>query len=289
VSVATRLGSEIMELGEGPMWSPRQRALFWFDVAGRRLFRRGIGDGEATSWPLDRAPGSFGWRKEGVIFAFRNGLFLADRPEGPFRRIETPEIDFARERFNDGKVDRRGRFWVGSFNPGFAEGGGSLFRVDPDLTVRRMDSGVTMSNGIGWSPDDRTMYFADSRPGCIWSYEFDVGSGDIGERRCFLDYAGRSGRPDGLTVDAEGFLWVAEVTAGRIARYGPDATLDRTVTLPVSKPTSIVFGGPDYRTLFITSMRLGLSEQDLLAEPDAGGLFCIRCEVAGMPEPLFGG
>lgn len=284
-----RLGTVNLELGEGPLWSPRERALWCIDVVGRQIVRIDPASGEASTWPLERMPGAFGWRAEGVIFAFRNGLALAPAPHGPFTGIEDHGIDFSVERFNDGAVDRRGRFWVGSFNPRFAAGGGSLYRVDPDLSVHKLDTGVTMSNGIGWSPDDRTMYFADSRPGCVWCYDFDAENGAVGERRVFLDYEGRPGHPDGLTVDSEGFVWVAEVTAGRVARYAPDGRLERTVDLPVSKPTSVMFGGPDLRTLFVTSMRLGLSEEEAAAESEAGGVFVIECDTPGIREPQFGG
>lgn len=281
--------SETAELGEGPMWSPTDRTLYWFDVSNRRLFRQ-AGAGESpTSWVLDKMPGSFGFRaKGGVIFAFRNGLALGDRPEGPFVQIEAPVIDFSRERFNDGKVDQRGRFWVGTFNPKMEPGGGNLFRIDPDLSVHRMDTGISMSNGIGWSPDDRIMYYADSRPGRIWSYDFDLARGEIQNRRIFVDYAGKHGRPDGLTVDADGFVWVAEIMASRVARYRPDGSLDRVVNLPISWPTSVIFGGPDLRTLFITSMRVSL-EKELAAEPLAGAVFSVNVGVRGRLEPQFAG
>lgn len=286
-----RIGEGICELGEGPMWDQRAGALSWFDVPPRRLLRRTVPDGETIVTQLDKMPASFGWRSGGgMIFAFRNGLALAGDTGAVEREIDcSGALDFATQRFNDGAVDRRGRFWVGGFHPKVEDGGGGLFRVDADLSIRRMDSGVTMSNGIAWSPDDRTMYFADSRPGCVWRYDFDVDAGEIGPRGVFLDYADRPGRPDGLTVDAEGFVWIAEVTAGRVARYAPDGRLDRVVEVPVSKPTSVIFGGPDFRTLFITTMRLGLSDEERVAEPLAGALFACEPGVAGLPEPTFAG
>lgn len=291
MSQPVRIGDAIDELGEGPMWSPGDSSLVWFDVPARLLKRRAFPDGETEATQLVRMPGALGWRAAGgMIMAFRNGLALTDRRGAVEREIDcSGALDFATQRFNDGAVDRRGRFWVGGFHPKVEDGGGGLFRVDPDLSIRRMDSGVTMSNGIAWSPDDRTMYFADSRPGCVWRYDFDVESGAIGPRGVFLDYADRPGRPDGLTVDAEGFVWIAEVTAGRVARYAPDGRLDRVVALPVSKPTSVIFGGPGFRTLFITTMRLGLSAEELAAEPLAGALFACDPGVAGLPEPAFAG
>jgi sugar lactone lactonase YvrE len=284
-----QFGSVIAELGEGPMWSPGEGAFYWIDVTQRRFYRQTAERGEAEVWQFEKMPGSYGFRRGGgFIFAFRNALALGDGPTGPFTPIGTPMIDFKVERFNDGKVDRRGRFWVGSFDPTFRDGGGSLYRVDTDLKVTRMDQGVSMSNGIGWSPDNRTMYFADSRPGSIWCYDFDLESGEIGDRRTFLDYAGRPGRPDGLTVDAEGFIWVAEVTAQRIARYDPKARLERAIEVPVSRPTSVMFGGADMRTLLITSMRLGMSAEEQAKEPLAGANFVFQADVQGVVEPMFG-
>lgn len=285
-----QFGTTVAELGEGPMWSVAEQTFYWIDVTQRRLYRQSRAEDQAAHWSLERMPGSFGFRAGGgLIFAFRNALALSDRPQGPFTPIDTAMIDFKVERFNDGKVDRRGRFWVGSFDPTFRDGGGSLYRVDADLSVTRMDRGVTMSNGIGWSPDNRTMYFADSRPGQIWCYDFDIERGEIGERRIFLDYAGRDGRPDGLTVDAEGFVWVAEVEAHRIARYDPAGRLERTIEMPVSRPTSVMFGGANLRALLVTSMRLGLSAEQLAKERLAGATFMIGMDVGGLPEPKFAG
>lgn len=290
-SDVVRIGEDICELGEGPMWESREGAFYWFDVPPRRLLRHALADGATVATQLEKMPASFGWRAGGgLIFAFRNGLALTDAAGVVEREISCDGVvDFATQRFNDGAVDRAGRFWVGGFHPKVEEGGGGLFRVDPDLSVRRMDTGVTMSNGIAWSPDDKTMYFADSRPGCVWTYDFDVATGEIGPRRVFLDYSERPGRPDGITVDSEGFIWIAEVTAGRVARYDPDGRLDHVVAVPVSKPTSVIFGGHDLETLFITSMRLGLSDAELVAEPLAGANFACVPGVAGLPEPLFGG
>jgi len=286
-----RIGEDICELGESPMWAPGEAALYWFDVPPRRLLRRVLPDGETVVTQLEKVPASFGWREGGgMIFAFRNGLVLTDATGAVEREISCEGVvDFATQRFNDGAVDRRGRFWVGGFHPKVDPGGGGLFRVDPDLTVRKMDSGVTMSNGIAWSPDDRTMYFADSRPGCVWRYDFDVGTGEIGPRGVFLDYADRPGRPDGLTVDSEGFVWIAEVTAGRVSRYDPQGRLERVIAVPVSKPTSVIFGGDGLRTLFITTMNLGLSAAERTTEPLAGALFACAPGATGLPETAFAG
>jgi L-arabinonolactonase len=146
---------------------------------------------------------------------------------------------------------------------------GALYRVDPDLGVHRMDVGITLSNGIAWSPDDRTMYYCDSRPGRIYAYDYDLATGTIGNRRLFVDFKGRKGRPDGCTVDAEGGLWVAEISASQVVRFDPSGKEEFALRLPVSRPTSVMFGGSDLRTLFITSMKHGLSAEELAREPQA--------------------
>lgn len=287
MSNVKRIGSETAELGEGPLWSAERGSLTWFDVSGRKLWRHRPG-AEAHALPLDRMPASFGWRQGGMIFAFRNGLALTDFDGAVEQEIPCTPVDFAKERFNDGAVDRQGRFWIGSFNPKVAPEAGSLYRVDHDLTVHKVETGFTMSNGLGWSPDGRTLYFADTRPGCIRAFDLDLDSGQTSNRRILIDYADTKGRPDGMTVDSEGCLWVAEVEASRIARYDPEGAFMSSLPMPVSKPTCITFGGPDYATLYITSMRLGFDAERLAAEPEAGGLFRAEPGVKGLPEPQFG-
>ena len=152
-----------------------------------------------------------------------------------------------------------------------------------------MDEGFVISNGRAWSPDDKTMYHTDSVPGRIDAYDFDLAAGTLSNRRVLIDYAGKGCRPDGCTVDAQGCLWVAEVEGWRVARYRPDGTLDSQIALPFRKPSSVMFGGDDLRTLFITSVTAGLSEQELAQQPNAGMLMAVDVGVAGLPEPRFAG
>lgn len=278
------------DLGEGPLWSDAEKALYWHDVTARILHRLDPASGEVRSHPLPAMPGSFAFRRSGgMLAAFRNRLALFDADGGTASDIRGHDIDFGSERCNDGACDPGGRFWVGTFDPSLERTGGSLYRIDPDLSVHRMDTGFAMSNGIAWSPDGQVMYFADSRPGRIYRYDFDPRSGTLGERAVLLDYADRQGRPDGCTVDSEGFLWVAEVTAGQVSRYAPDGRHDRSIRLPVSKPTSLAFGGRDLRRLYVTTMRYGLSGAEREAEPLAGRLLSVEVDVAGQLEHLFGG
>ncbi len=277
-------------LGECPLWDSRSGRLFSIDCMSRKLFCH-TGDGaRQEEWSLPRTPGSFALRASGgMLMAYRRGLAFIEPGTAMLDEIPTPGIDVATEIFNDGECDRRGRFWVGTMDRDVAKPVGALYRVDPDLRVTRMDGGITLANGIAWSPDDRTMYFCDSRPGRIWAYDFDVATGAIDNRRVFVDFAGRRGRPDGCTVDAEGGLWVAEIAAGQVVRFDPSGREVAAIATPVSKPTSVTFGGPGLRTLFVTSMRYGLSDEELAREPQAGCVFAVDANVAGLPATRFGG
>lgn len=283
-------GDVVCDLGEGPLWDERSGHLYWHDVTARRLHRTDASGTASQSWELAKMPGSFALRDGGgLLAAFRNQLALFAPDTGKTEEITGHGIDFGRERFNDGACDARGRFWAGTFDPSMKSATGCLYRIDPDLSVHRMDTGLAMSNGLAWSPDGATLYFADSRPGKVYRYAFDMDRGTIGAREVFLDYSDRPGRPDGCTVDSEGFLWVAEVTAGRVSRYAPSGRAVGALQLPVSKPTSVAFGGADLDTLFITCMRYGLSEEDLAREPLAGRLLSARVGVAGRHEPALAG
>lgn len=224
--------------------------------------------------------------------AWRNGLGLIDPAARRFDPVPAgaPGVgpDFALERFNDGACDRHGRFWTGTMARTLTDKVGHLFRIDPDLSVHRMLDGIILSNGIAWSPDQRTMYHCDSGARVVRAYEFDADAGTVANPTVFLDLA-RHGLPDGCTVDAEGHLWVALVEAGTLLRFAPSGAIVASVRLPVSRPTSVAFGGGDLRTLFVTTMRDGLSAASQAAEPAAGHLLTLRPGVAGLPEPRFAG
>ncbi len=275
-------------LGEGPVWDVASQTLFTLDCMSRVMYGR-TADGLEIAHQLPRTPGSFALRRGGgMLMAYRRGLALIDVASGSLEDVAAP-IDFATEIFNDGKCDRRGRFWAGTMDREIKQPVGGLFRVEPDLTVTRMDTGITLANGIAWSPDNKTMYFCDSRPGHIWAYDYDIEAGAVANRRMHVDFAGRAGRPDGCTVDAEGGLWVAEISAGQLVRFAPDGTETAVLKCPVSRPTSVMFGGADLRTLFVTSMRHGLDEEALAGEALAGATFALDPGVAGLPEPRFAG
>jgi sugar lactone lactonase YvrE len=264
----------------------QEQALYWVDCLTRELFRWVQATKELTQWPLTGIPGSFAFCADGrLLFAYRNGLTFFDPATGQFSAIPVDKVDFSVERFNDGKCDARGRFWVGTMDKELKRTVGSLYRVDAGVGFCRMDdSFLTLSNGITWSPDGSTMYLCDSRPGKILRYDYDLESGTIKNRQVFIDYTERVGRPDGCTTDAEGGIWVAEFDAGQIARFDPNGHCERVIELPVSRPTSVAFGGNNLDMLFITSMRHGV---DIAEEPSAGDVFVADPGVNGMAPTPF--
>jgi len=277
-------------LGEGPCWDSRDQVLYWVDILKPALHRFNPATGEDEARAMDSmvslvAPRSRG----GLVVAAQNGIVQLDFETG--RRIPFAHPEEARpaNRYNDGRCDRRGRLWVGSLDMGTAPNRGSLFRVDPDGNWQRMDSGFTISNGIGFSPDDTSMYFVDSGRRTVYVYDFDVERGEIAHRRPFIELADGQGSPDGLTVDAEGFVWLAIWDGWTVIRYDPDGRVAMRVPLPVPRPTSCCFGGPDLRTLYITSASVRLPEQALADAPLSGALFACVPGVSGLPETPFAG
>jgi L-arabinonolactonase len=286
---ATVISDHRDELGEGPVWCTKTGRLYWIDGLGRKVHRLDPASGVVTSWALSMMPGSLALRERGgALIAMRNGLVLFDFDTGQATPLESG-VDYGQERFNDGKCDRRGRFWVGTMHRAMTDPVGAVYRIDPDRRVHRVQPGIRLGNGFAWSPDDRVMYHTDSRPGIVFAYDFEPEAGTLSNRRVFLDYTGLPHGPDGCTVDAEGFLWVTEVRAGRVARYSPDAKLERIVSTPMMRPTSVIFGGADLGTMYITSMRMGVSAEELAANPLYGGVFTARPGVVGLPEPYFAG
>jgi sugar lactone lactonase YvrE len=277
-------------LGEGAVWCPREQLLWWIDISSPTLWRFEPRSGRVEHWPLPKPPGSFALRKHGgFLFAFRNGFATLEEPGGELDWRDVPGLALGDERFNDGKTDRAGRFWTGTLDRKLGAAIGRLYRVEPDFGVTAMDRGFTISNGIGWSPDDRIMYFTDTPSRRIYRYDFDAAVGRIANRRVFVEVEPGHGGPDGMTVDAEGCVWSAQFDRWCIHRYAPDGTLERSIRLPVQRPTTCMFGGPDLATLYVTSARMDLAADALAAQPHAGGLFALDPGVRGLPEPRFGG
>jgi L-arabinonolactonase len=277
-------------LGESPVWCPADNALYWVDIKRPAIHRFNPITAVCQTWHVQDQVASIALRRSGgAIAALRCGLAYFDFQTGAVCRLFERILHEADMRFNDGRCDRSGRFWVGTLHEARHAGTAALYRFEPDGRCTKVITGVTVSNGIAWSPDNRTMYFADSWTRTIFSFDFDLDSGTLHKQRIFVQLPSGSGVPDGATVDAEGCLWSANFDGGCITRYTPDGSVDRTIRMPVQRPTSCVFGGKDLGTLFVTSASLGLTDQQRREAPLAGGLFAVDVGVKGLPEPRFGG
>lgn len=277
-------------LGEGPTWLAREGRLAWVDILAPALHLGDPATGHFVTHPMPELIGAVvPAASGGFVAAMQGGFRRIDPGTGAVTEIASPEAGQPGNRFNDGKCDRRGRFWAGTLAIDTTPDQGALWRLDPDASVRRMESRVHVSNGLGWSPDDRVFYFTDSGRRTIWAYDFDLEKGTIANRRVFASLGEGEGTPDGLTVDAEGHVWVAVWDGWRLIRYAPDGSVERVVALPVPRPTSVAFGGEGFRTLFVTTARIRLSAQMLSEAPLSGSVLALEPGVAGLPEPVFGG
>ena len=283
-------------LGESPLWSPAEQALYWVDIHNPAIHRLDPATGARRHWPVETEIGAIGLAGEGRLIAGRRtGFALFDPETGAFEDIADPEGEgrLNPNRMNDGKVDRGGRFWCGTMQDPARGGGrapvGVLYRLDGDHSWRATADGLRVPNAICWSPDDRTMYFADSHANCIWAHDYDPASGVFANRRVFASLAEGAGHPDGATVDADGFVWNANIFGGRITRYDPDGRVERIIELPVPQVTACAFGGPALDVLYVTTASMGMDAEDLARQPSAGALFAVEVGISGLPEPIFGG
>jgi sugar lactone lactonase YvrE len=275
-------------LGEGPLWNAQEKALYWVDIEGKTINRYWPATGDQEKLEMDFAACALAFRESGgMVLATSEGYAFWSPETKKLEPIANPEAGKEGARFNDGKVDRMGRFWAGTMTP---EGATSaLYRLDPDETLHTMETGVTISNGIGWSPDDKTMYFVDTMRYMINAYDFDLDTGNIFNKRAFVQVPEEEGVPDGLTVDSEGYVWCALCMGGKIVRYDPTGKVDQEVILPVKLPTSCIFGGDNLDELYITTAWISLDDEQRKEQPYAGDLFRLKTEVKGLPEPMYKG
>jgi xylono-1,5-lactonase len=282
---------ERARLGEGPLWSGREQALYWVDILGQQVHRYAPASNVYRHWRFDDYVGAVAERERGgLIMTLRAGFAFFDPASGVLEHLENPEPGLAQNRFNDGKVDPLGRFWAGTMDYHGEKPTGSLYRFDPDLSCTRIESGYAVSNGPVWSIDGRTMYHNDTALRRVYAYDFDLESGAVANRRLFLEFQTGDGFPDGMTVDAQGGLWIAHYGAGKVTRFLADGTVDRVVRVPTTNVTSCAFGGYELRTLFITTALEGLSVEQRENEPLAGALFaCEPAGVSGLPAERFKG
>ncbi len=275
-------------LGEGPVWVAREQALYWVDIKGRKIFRLDSG-GELTQWPTPFRIGSLAPRRDGGFIAgAEDGFAAVDLDTSRFEVFANPEPDLPGNRFNDGKLDRSGRFWAGTMDDAEEAATGSLYRLEADRSWRCFDEGYRVTNGPAFSRDGRRMYHNDSARQV--TYVFDLDSGGVpSNRRIFARYGGAEGYPDGMTVDADDCLWIAFWDGWCVRRYSPEGNCLELIGLPVQKPTSCAFGGPDLRQLYVTSASAGLTEEERSAQPCAGGLFMLDTPFAGLEDVAFEG
>jgi sugar lactone lactonase YvrE len=279
------------EHGEGPVWHPVERTLDWVDIMKGHIHRYDPRTDREVVIEVGQPLGSIAPRRAGgYVIAVEEGFGIIE-PSGRHRIVAHIEHDNPARRMNDGGCDSAGRFWAGTMAYDFETGAGALYRLDPDFTVTEMLDGVTISNGLDWTDDDRTMYYIDSRAFSVDAFDFDSRSGDISNRRRVVEVPSDptsptgSTVPDGMTLDAEGFLWVAVYGASEVRRYSPAGQIDCVVTVPACAVTSCAFGGEDLADLYITSF----ITFDDGREPQAGALFRCRPGVGGRPAHLFAG
>ncbi|WP_297352480.1 SMP-30/gluconolactonase/LRE family protein [Paraburkholderia sp.] len=287
-------------LGEGPLWDAQEQRLYWIDSTAAEIYSCEADGSDVHRYFVPTHIGSMALREQGgAVVALASGLHFYDFDAQTVQLIADPEHDEPETRFNDGKVDRRGRFVAGTMAYDFdrydADRGqrptrsGGLYRLDTNGTVTRLDGGISCSNGPCWSPDNRTLYFTDTYDKLMYAYDYDIETGAASNRRVFASARGMAGTFDGATVDAQGYVWSALVFGGRILRFAPDGRLDRVVPFPVRNLTSVMFGGPDLDVLYVTSMgrpMWGIPQK----EREKGGLFAVTgLGVKGLSEPRFAG
>lgn len=276
-------------LGEGPIWSPTEQALYWLDIFRPAIHRFVPETGADTQVRLAEPIYALGLRAGGgFVAALDSGFAVLAFDDAPPQVLCDPNAGRP-VNFNDGKVDPAGRFWSGTMAQDWESPIGVLYRLNPDGTAHAMQDGLILSNGLGWSGDGRVMYHTDFKHRTVYAYDFDVDSGAICNRRPCVVLSEDDGYPDGMTVDAEDCLWVAHWDGWCVTRHAPDGREIARFPVPVPRPTCPAFGGPELDTLYLTSATMHLSQQQLEAAPLSGALFALDAGVRGRPEPAFRG
>lgn len=289
-------------LGEGTCWSVREQALYWVDILGQRLLRYAPASGEQRTWAFDETISAVAERAAGpgLIVTLRRCFALFDPLSGALKRMQGPESERPANRFNDGKCDAQGRFWAGTMDFDAKAPTGALYRYVADAAAARegsvgrweraLDAGYAVTNGPTWSADGRTLYFTDTVRGEIGAWDFDPGTGALSRPRPWLRFSAADGRPDGMTTDAAGRIWIAHWGGSCVSCRDPlsgDELL--RVRLPAAHITNVAFGGPALDTLYVSSARTDLGEAQLRDQPLAGALFAVKTDAVGTPAGLFAG
>ena len=296
------------ELGESPFWQPQEQMLYWVDISGRQILRSNVYMGAVESWDMPSEPGcitpaaSGGW-----VIALRHGVFRARAWRGPLQRIATLDYDPAQQRANDGKCDELGRFWIGTLDETKVARNAALYSLDcragrSPLVERQVDPSTlpaTTANGLAWSPDGRTLYWADTPSHRVYAWDYDLSGNSLSAQRTFAQFEPKPagwqftapthyrGRPDGAAVDVQGNYYVAMFEGRRVCKLAPDGSLLAEYATPAQCPTMPCFGGADLQTLYLTTARHGRSAAELEAFPQSGCVFSMRVEVPGLPVNFF--
>ena len=276
-------------LGESPVWSENECCLYWLDIEGRTFNRFNPITSKNIATKTQIRISALALRKEGgFIVATESGFQFYNLKENILTPIGDPEANKPNNRFNDGRCDRAGRFWACTMvEKGRQTPEAALYSIDGNLKYKKKHENIILGNGLAWSPNNKTLYFADTRHPVVWEFDFDIDSGNISNQRIFIEFSANDGVPDGATVDTDGCYWLAQPRASKICRYTPEGQIDTIIDLPISKPTMCAFGGPSLNTLYITTNSLGFNKKELASQPLAGSLLGLEVKAQGLPETKF--
>ncbi len=280
---------QLCKLGEGPVWDATRNEIYWLDIINRKIHQYSMTDGNAKTYTVHAMVGCLAICKNGeLLLALEDGFGFLDRSTGDIRMSHDPEQHLPTNRFNDGKCDVEGRLWAGTMAIDESAGAGSLYMYHDNQSYKKIEE-VSISNGIAWNTDNTIMYYIDSPTLEVISFSFDKRTGAIADKKRIIQISRSDGFPDGMTIDKEGMLWIAHWDGWQITRWNPNTGEKLShISLPVSRVTSCTFGGKDLKDLFITSARVGLTEEELQKQPLAGSLFLIRnCGFEGLPAFEF--
>lgn len=277
-------------LGECPVWSIDEQVLYWIDINAPSLNRFDPKARASLAWPMPSSIGSYALREQGgFVAALRDGIWLIDHGGRLGDRMAEAPYDPAHHRFNDGRADASGRFWAGTMNERRDVSSGALYCIDPYFTLTQVLDGIMISNGLAWSPDGRTLYHADTPTRTVSAYAFDAATGAVSGKHTFAHFDGETERPDGAAVDSEGCYWIAFYRGGKVVRLSPRGERLAEYAVPAMCPTMCAFGGLDLRTLYVTTARQMREPDELARLPQSGGIFAMRVDTPGLPEPKFAG